>query len=1006
MKTKKSLAILLALAMIFSLLAAAPVSAVGSELEANGKWSPLTEKPNNDAWSAPTAAGFDGYVNATGDNIVGTAEAYDLNVNTLVLNGLNIADDLAGQWSSLIFRPDRLNSNLFPTNASEGALCFLVQKGNTTVSFNLWTGSGLISGVNVPAADEYRISFVITVGTDGSKLYGFRVNNTYCFGSWVEEFCKSASFDKSYIILGASYRTKANVKIAEEDEFVSTINGGLDDPQVADFPSRDGFQKIYCRNGVSVGTSAKYDFTKKAFYLNDSVMGFYKDTPRDTAGAYMWFAQERRSGGEVFGTDSTDGLLAFYFVWHSDYMEVQLCKDKTYTKEMAKIPHSESYQVWFDEESKALVINGYYIFDGSITNFINGGFSHNSYLSIGAWEGLWANAKIANFEKPEWITDNWSGTGITKTADLLSGGYKYSVKDSTALATYEKKNITETTLRLGSLSGEKLAEVDAILTLGFGAEGHIKNTRVSDADNGVLTFDFYILKDADGNITGLRPHIGSGAQIGEVVPVSDSYTFTLGKIGDEYHLFVNGIKYSNDAITAFCSKYTEAYISVCSYANTLEYIPAALGNRQAFDFGWVSLQSSALAAYPETAADYTESVYSNSGNNAVSLNKFDLLNEGIRLGNIDMSGDWVRFNFNTSRHTGFTANSADNLTVFLLPVSDGYNVAVGWENGIFVQTGITVAAADSYTFYAAKDSSGYRFFINETRIPIDEKNSNKFTEFCESGAVSSCYLAVAAADRFSASTKIVTSNWETLGGAVRSVNPANGNLTSAYLTDGARVRYNDSFSIRNSSIVLSGLSIDGSEQNSSATVLFTKDESINEIQAASDNCLGFVLSSAENSSNIAVSVVSDYGGLELLGEVPAAASYKIGFAYSVSSGKYALKVNNTVLTDNTNSDEITAFCSSDGEYVYSVVGSIKANVAANIEANLRDYAYGDVDESFERDILDAVLAARAAAGEDIGAAGNIIYADADDNGIVNGDDVSAIIQIILNDDINGFAYAN
>lgn len=1005
MKTKKSLAILLALAMIFSLLAAAPVSAVGSELEANGKWSPLTEKPNNDAWSAPTVEGFDGYVNATGDNIVGTTEAYDLNVNTLVLSGLNIADGIAGQWSSLIFRPDRLNSNLFATNASEGALCFLVQKGNTTVSFNLWTGSGLISGVNVPEADEYRISFVVTVSTDGSKLYGFRVNNTYCFGSWVEEFCKSASFDKCYIILGASYRTKTNVKIAEEDEFVSTRNGSLDEGQVTDFPSRDGFQKIYCKDGISVGTSAKYDFTKKAFYLNDSVTGWYKTTPLDGSGAFMWFAQERRTGGTVFGTDSTDGLLAFYLVWHSDRMDVILCKNNAYPV-IAKIPHSESYQVWFDEDNKALVINGYYIFDGSITNFINGGFARNSYLSVGGMQGLWANAKIADIEKPEWITDKWSGNGITKTADLLSGGYKYSAGMLTALATYEKKNITETTLRLGSLSGDKLAEVDAILTLGFGAEGHIKDTRVSDADNGVLTFDFYILKDADGNITGLRPHIGSGAQIGAVVPVSDSYTFTLGKIGDEYHLFVNGVKYSNDAITAFCSKYTEAYISVCSYANTLEYIPAVLDNRQAFDFGWVSLQSSALAAYPETAAGYAESVYSNSGNNAVSLKKFDLLNEGISFGNVDMSGAWVRFNFNTSRHTGFTANSADNLTVFLLPVSNGYNVAVGWENGIFVQTDVTVAAAESYTFYAAKDTSGYSFFINETRIPIDEKNSNKFTEFCESGAVSSCYLAVAAADRFSASTKIVTSNWETLGGAVRSVNPANGNLTSAYLTDGARVRYNDSFSIRNSSIILSGLSIDGSEQNSSATVLFTKDASINEIQAASDNCLGFVLSSVENSSNIAVSVVSDYGGLELLGEVPAAASYKIGFAYSVSSGKYALKVNNTVLTDNTNSDEITAFCLSDGEYIYSVVGSIKANVAANIEADLRDYAYGDVDESFERDILDAVLAARAAADEDIGETGNRIYADADDNGIVNGDDVSAIIQIILNDDINGFAYAN
>lgn len=569
MKLIRKLAIICVIALLCNIFAIIPANAFSNEIYESETWELKLCSGGSQAsvpaqWhTESTVDDFDDYLHINPQCTAMSHQKYDLNNVKIVLNTLTIPNNT---WMSLTFSPDGIATADKKSNSSSGLVCLRIYKDTTNekLTVKYLNEDGAEQDVcSVGLVDEFEFEFLrrtdITYsGTNAtnSHKFTFRVNQKYnetsSSASWITKFMKSASFSSSKINLSAQSYFKANVKVSEKSYFTEANKNGL---KYSNAINADGYQNVYAEKSTyTLASSVTHNMFDEALILNDinwliddaAININFSSTYRYNQASLLASAQNL---GLVIKKNADGNFNAY--INGTQVSEIAVDSFEALNPLTIRFTNDGAggYGILFGD---------YYFENTNITTFLAAGSGENSYVSISAEGSFSADVKFANAEEKMFVSNNWAAP--VEENVLESGEILYSVSAKTTLTTLQKINLLGSILVIDNANfgvGEQK------ITIGFSSK-HIKTSDSNSATNGRLKFELTTQNDENGVCTGIS--MGT-----TVLPVADSYYISLCKQGSNYYLKINDSLLSSSAITTFCKKYQQGYITVFPSKNAMEY---------------------------------------------------------------------------------------------------------------------------------------------------------------------------------------------------------------------------------------------------------------------------------------------------------------------------------------------------------------------------------------------------------------------------------------------------
>lgn len=742
------------------------------------------------------------------------------------------------------------------------------------------------------------------------------------------------------------------------------------------------------RRATDVVTKQAYDLTKTTFVMANLTI---KDW------ANLIFAKTK--SGCLTATNSDGGTLSLLMRTVGNNLSLTYWTGGG-EPAFATVPKADKYEIDIVtvRGMKCLRIN-----DTLINNDVANAFCANaesSYISFSTINRAIADVKFINDRA---VDDAWvSHTGNSGAAASIHSIIKADAAGKTRM------NVNSD-LGVSSMAGYNMLENTLVLS-NYNFNGNWFNITFS-ADRAIS-----LNPDSDGNTFGFIINPGAQAWTANGNYNTGSHytdgTYKIGfaKVGNTYRLYINDIYWTGDAITKFCESGAVKSCYVSSYAAgslTADY--SVVPNSSLND--WITTSGQMNHNVDGDTTDTRRFVWS--GLSVATRGVQNMLRDKFVLKNTDVaknSNQWNSVTFADKQASGFTATADGSLCLFLVPtVTDGVitEMRIVNFNNNWDWLG-AVPAAEDYTFRFVKQADGsYKLEVNGVLF-----DRTVISSFCQNYA-ESCYITLSTANLFKATPEFVSPSWETVKqkeyGAPEYTFGADGSSCDAVIKRSSYVRETNRFDMRRTTLTFSNFSLPDDALTPNATdnpnnygcsmaIVLAKNENVVESVVATSEQLTFAVRKLTDNKGISVHVVNAGGGWEYLGQVDNADSYTFNVVYSVGSGKYLIKINDTTLNENS---VIDTFFAENTYNVYMLVGSHKTTVTVNLKATQSDRSLGDIDGDGERDIFDMVLAQREFEGIDA----KTQYSDTDGNGVLEAKDVAAIKEIWFADGIDGYAYA-
>lgn len=776
----------------------------------------------------------------------------------------------------------------------------------------------------------------------------------------------------------------------------------------------EGFERVYVDGNYLSRqvTKSSYDLTETTIVLRDVHL---------VGGHWGSMVFNNTKVGSLANTDASNGVLSFLIRGYDDKLKFTVYTGVESTS--FEVPLADEYEISFIKttsgKGRMRVNNTYFDNDTYITPFINSGLS--SYIAMGSDYQFGASYKFVNNDS---MNNRWVANQnrlLTPSGAIVTDNAATSLRTTSGyrISSLPRYNLLENTFVLDN------AEIAA--DSNWNLFTFSTNREVTYSSDAPIWFFITPNLDANKEIVSLKISLALNIGSDVTVPAAQKYEIRFINIAGSYHMYINETRITNyaDSAAANVRNFSNRVKEFCTngsvqgcYINLMaaNYMTAdmTVAENDSYKGKWINTSGS---MYHNVDGDASDTMRQVTASNAIStIASYDLLHGKFTLKGAKMSANKDHYNVITfAAINGPALSVASNQWVctILAPekITDGVietlSVQIINASGAWVKLG-TVAAADDYIFNFTKESGKHYLYVNGNKMEYN----GIFDILANAGALENCYITLFSANYLKATPVFSFSSWEQVGKVTTanwsaSISDDEAAEKVSFVHD-AYIRQVSKFDIRKTSVVIDGLSIaeyTDSESvspnnfNKSAVLVLAKNDKITGPVVATTDGLTFIFRYIKNGDGEFIQVfnVHNGGGWESLGTVSAADSYNISVVYSQAKG-YTLKINGTVMSAIKYGDA-TKFFESAGDDVYVLLGAQQTTVnIEKIAIEETNAICGDVNGDEVRDIVDMVMVAR-------GMADDNNDADADQNGDVNDDDISAIRKIWFLDGLRGFAYA-